>query len=67
MQCILAFSSSRVANGAYLEKAAPVIHDFLGNGFRNIAFVPFASVDSYADYGNKVSEALAGLLYTLHT
>ena len=67
MQRILAFSSSRVANGAYLEKAAPVIRDFLGNGFRNIAFVPFASVDSYADYGNKVSEALAGLPYTLHT
>lgn len=62
---ILAFSSSRVGGGAYLEKAAPVIRQFLGDASLQIAFIPFASVDEYAAYGKKVEEGLAGLPYHL--
>lgn len=62
---ILAFSSSRVGGGGYLQAAAPVIRQFLGDAPLHIAFVPFASVDDYADYGKKVAEGLAGLPYQL--
>jgi dipeptidase E len=67
MQKILAFSSSRVANGAYLEKAVPVIDDFLGSKSLLIAFVPFASVDNYEDYTTKVREGLQTLLHNIQT
>ena len=56
---ILAFSSSRVGNGGYLESAAPVIREFLGNGPSKVAFVGFAGVDlSYESYAAKVQDAL---------
>lgn len=58
---ILAFSSSRSGNSAYLETALPVIQNFLGNKALNIAFIPFASVDSYDEYYKKVNEALESL------
>ena len=58
---ILALSSSRVGDGAYLETAAPVIQKFLGDRRLTIAFVPFASVDSYEEYGRKVREGLSAL------
>lgn len=63
---ILAFSSSRQGNFTYLETAIPVIQQFLGNEAARIAFIPFASVDSYSDYHKKVSEVLepAGLVIT---
>ncbi|MGG9964096.1 dipeptidase PepE [Ferruginibacter sp. SUN106] len=58
-QRILAFSSSRTGNGGYLETAAPVINNFLGNTIATIAFVPFASVDAnYEEYTDKVRAAL---------
>jgi dipeptidase E len=63
---ILAFSSSRVGNSAYLEKAAPVIHEFLGNAQLNIAFIPFASAkDDHEAYRDMVANGLAGLPFSI--
>jgi dipeptidase E len=63
---VLAFSSSRVGDGAYLEKAVPVINQFLGEAKKNVAFVPFASVDSYDDYVEKVRKGLLALPYDIN-
>lgn len=63
---ILAFSSSRVGDGSYLETAAPVIRHFLGITPLQIAFIPFAAVDDYAGYGKRVTEGLAGMPHQLH-
>ena len=64
---ILAFSSSRVGNSAYLEKAVPPIHDLLGNDPVNIAFIPFASAkDDYDGYAAMVAEGLSSLPYTIN-
>lgn len=63
---ILAFSSSRVGNGGYLETIAPVIKNFLGDTPLNIAFIPFASVDNnYDAYAAMVRTALADLPHTI--
>ncbi|MES2776070.1 MAG: Type 1 glutamine amidotransferase-like domain-containing protein [Bacteroidota bacterium] len=65
---ILAFSSSRVSTGGYLESAAPVIKNFLGDTPLNIAFIPFAGVAiSYEEYTQKVREGLAGLGHNIIT
>lgn len=65
---VLAFSSSKEGNHAYLETAAPIIENFLGKEQLTIAFVPFASVDTdYEAYTNKVRTAIQGLPYTIHT
>lgn len=62
---ILAFSSSRSGNSGYLETALPVIKNFLGDKKLSIAFIPFASVDSYEEYYQKVNEALKSLSHEI--
>ena len=63
---ILAFSSSRAGNDAYLQTAAPVIKEFLGEVPLSVAFIPFASVDNdYQVYADKVREGLAGMPHTI--
>ena len=62
---VLAFSSSRVGTGGYLENAVPVVRTFLGQDEKQIAFIPFASVDSYEDYAAKVREGLSSLPHTI--
>lgn len=65
---LLAFSSSRVGNGAYLETAAPIIKEFLGDEVLKIAFIPFASVgNNYDDYTSMVKKGLEGLPYLIET
>lgn len=56
---ILAFSSSRIGNCGFLEKAAPVINQFIGSKATNIAFFPFADADKkYEEYGLAVKKGL---------
>ncbi len=63
---ILALSSSKAGDGAYLEMAAPFINFFLGEKPLNIAFIPFASADEdYHGYATKVRNALAHLPYNV--
>ncbi len=65
---VLAFSSSRVGNGDYLENAAPVIGDFLGSEAVTIAFVPFAAVGTAAEaYTHMVRKGLSALPHTIQT
>lgn len=65
---ILAFSSSRVGNGGYLENAGPVISDFLGITRLRVAFIPFASVDgNFEEYTSLVRAGLSGLRYIIDT
>jgi dipeptidase E len=56
---ILAFSSSRSGNSGFLEKATPVIEEFLGSKPTNIAFIPFADANKkYEEYALAVQNAL---------
>ena len=65
---VLAFSSSRVGNGSYLETAAPVIKNFLGDEALHIAFIPFASVTpDYEVYANMVRNGIAALPHIINT
>ena len=65
---ILAFSSSRAGNGAYLQTAAPVIKIFLGDEDLSIAFIPFALVgNEYEAYTAMVKEGLQSLPYSIET
>ncbi|MEO6683867.1 MAG: dipeptidase PepE [Ginsengibacter sp.] len=63
---ILAFSSSRSGDSGYLESALPHINDFLGEEKLTIAFIPFASVDNYEEYYNKVTEAMKSLPHQIN-
>ena len=63
---IIAFSSSRVGDGTYLQDVAPLVKDFLGDKKLRIAFIPFASVANDAQaYGEMVKSGLNNELYTL--
>ncbi len=65
---ILAFSSSRVGNSAYLETAVPTIKEFLDETALKIAFIPFASVNSdYEEYASMVKNGLEGLPFIIDT
>jgi len=63
---ILAFSSSRAGDSAYLATAAPIIKEFLGDKIYKIAFIPFASVDDDAEaYVGMVRTGLTDLPHTI--
>jgi dipeptidase E len=65
---ILAFSSSRSGNSAYLQTAVPHIKNFLGDRPLNIAFIPFASVDNnYEAYTAIVQTVMSDLPHTIIT
>ena len=65
---ILALSSSRVGGGGFLEKAVPLVVDFIGNSQLNIAFIPFASVQkNYKEYESMVALAFESLPYSIQT
>ncbi len=65
---ILAFSSSRVGNSGYLQAAAPVIKNFLGDKELSIAFIPFALVSNeYEAYTAMVKDGLQQLSCSVET
>lgn len=65
---LLAFSSSRVGNGAYLESVAPVVASFFDNKPLRVAFIPFASVNTnYEEYTAKVREGFGELPFIFQT
>lgn len=65
---ILAISSSRAGDSAYLEMALPYIKALLGNDALTIAFIPFAAVnEDYEAYANMVENGLRELPHHIIT
>lgn len=67
MRKLLLISNSTNPGEPYFHHARPAIEDFLGAGFKDILFIPYAAVTfGYEEYENKVNEALsqAGLSCT---
>lgn len=65
---LLLLSSSKVANGAYLQEAKPLLKKLLGHQKQTIAFIPFADVSkNYNAYTNKLREAFIDLPYRIQT
>lgn len=63
---ILAFSSSRVGDGGYLEAVAPIVNEFLGGSKLQVAFLPFASVANDAEaYAEMVTNGLNNPAYQI--
>lgn len=63
---VLAFSSSRVGTGSYLQSTIPFLKDFLGDKTLNIGFIPFAVVDNnFEGYGSMVKSGLAELPHNI--
>lgn len=63
---ILAVSSSRAGDSAYLAPALPFIKNILGNDALQIAFIPFAAVNNdYAGYTNMVKAGLQSLAHKI--
>lgn len=62
---ILALSSSRAGNSAYLEPAFPLLKEYLGTKPLRIAFIPFAAVGSYDDYFRRVQNVLRDWPYQI--
>jgi dipeptidase E len=59
---ILAFSSSRSGNSAFLELPSFVINEFIGSKPTNIAFIPFADAGKkYEEYAVAVEKGLKNL------
>ncbi len=64
---ILALSSSRIRESAYLATAFPHITGLLGTKKLQIAFVPFAMVNgTHEEYAQNVRDGLASLPYELN-
>lgn len=55
-----------VGDSGYLETALPLLKEFLGNSHLSIAFIPFASVDDYGEYAEKVKTGLKKLPHTIN-
>jgi len=62
---VLALSSSRSANSAYLQPAIPFLKKMFGAKSLHFIFIPFASVGGYDQYCNKVAEGLKDFPFTI--
>lgn len=63
---IFAFSSSKAGQSEYLENALPLLKEYLNHHPLQIAFIPFASVGGYEEYGQKVARAISSLEHSVN-
>ena len=65
---LLLLSNSTNHGAGFLEHATGTLQDFLGNGVREVLFVPYAAVRvPYAAFAARVQERLGPLGYTLRS
>lgn len=62
---VIAISSSRAGNSAYLEPAIPLLKNVFKEKSLNLAFIPFATTDSEEEYFQKVKNAIGTLRLSL--